>query len=52
VKKSITIGGSGCSNSLTSGKNVVFRATDGIEIKGDFIVPIGAEFYADVNQCY
>ncbi len=52
VKKSITIGGSGCSNNLISGQNVVLRATDGIEIKGDFSVPLGAEFYADVNQCY
>ena len=51
VKKSITIGGSGCSNSLLAGDNVSLRATDFIEIKGDFYVPVGAELYLDVNPC-
>lgn len=52
VKKSISIGGSGCSNSVIAGTNFVLRAQDFIEIKGDFTVPIGAEFYMDANTCY
>jgi beta-glucanase (GH16 family) len=51
VKKDIIIGGGGCENRISPWQRVVLRATDGIEIKGDFTVPLGAEFYADVNQC-
>lgn len=52
VKKDITIGVNGCTNSLTNGNNVYLRATDGILINGDFTVPLGSEIYMDVNPCY
>ena len=49
VKQSITIGGNGCSNSLSPGDHITMRATDFIEIKGDFYAPVKAELYLDVN---
>jgi beta-glucanase (GH16 family) len=53
VKNVISIGGSGCSNSLTSGQNITLRAKDYVIINGDFSVPIGAELYIDCNSpCY
>lgn len=48
VKKSITI--SGGTTSLSSGDDYTLRATDFIEINGDFSVPVGANLYMDVNQ--
>lgn len=50
VKKSISIGGAGCSNSIVGTK--VLRASEFVEISGDFTVPIGAELYIDVNSCH
>lgn len=52
VKKSITIGGSNCSNIVPINSPLTLRATDFVEIKGDFYVPSGATFYIDVNSCY
>lgn len=52
VKKSITIGGSSCVNAIPNNTSITLRATDGILINGDFTVPVGAQFYADVNPCY
>ena len=43
VKKSITIGGSGCSSSLSQNDNVTLRAVDFILINGDFTVPLNSE---------
>jgi len=51
VKKSITIGGNGASNTIANGKNVVMRAGKFIEIKGEFTVSLGASLYLDVNAC-
>jgi beta-glucanase (GH16 family) len=39
VKKTISIGGSGCSSSLSQNDKVTLRATDHITIIGDFTVP-------------
>jgi beta-glucanase (GH16 family) len=50
VKKEITIGGEGCSNEIPVGEDITLRATDGIEIRGDFTVPLGAQLYLDVNE--
>lgn len=52
VKKSITIGGSGCANSVPVNTSQFLRATDGITINGDFTVPLGAALYLDANACY
>jgi hypothetical protein len=51
VKKSITIGGNGASNTIANGKNVVMRAKEFIEIKGEFTVSPGASLYLDVDYC-
>lgn len=52
VKKNIIIGNGNCLNTLNIGENVYLRASEGVLINGDFIVPIGAELYIDVNPCY
>ncbi len=52
VKRNITIGTGGCSNSLLPSDNVYMRASKGILINGDFTVPVGAQLYLDVNGCY
>lgn len=53
VKSVISIGGSGCSNSLSQGDNIVLRAKNYVKIHGDFTVPVGAELYIDCNDpCY
>jgi beta-glucanase (GH16 family) len=53
VKRVISIGGSGCSNSVLVGENVTLRAKEYVIINGDFTVPLGAEFYVDCNNpCY
>jgi hypothetical protein len=49
VKKKIIMTGN---NALQTTDNVYLRATDGVEINGDFIVPLGAELYIDVNEAY
>ena len=48
VKKSISLSSI---SSLSSGANVSLRATDYIELKAGFEVPLGAELYLDVNPC-
>lgn len=52
VKKKIIIGNGTCTNSLNINDNVFLRASEGVEINGDFTVPVGAELYIDVNTCY
>lgn len=52
VNKSVSIGGAGCSNSVSVGKNVSIKATDYVNIQGDFTVPVGAGFSASVDGCY
>ena len=48
VRKSISLSGL---SSLSLGENVSLRATDFIELKAGFEVPIGAELYLDINPC-
>jgi beta-glucanase (GH16 family) len=53
VKRVISIGGSGCSNSIAVGESVTLRAKEYVIINGEFTVPLGAEFYVDCNNpCY
>jgi hypothetical protein len=53
VKGVISIGGSGCSNSLSTGQNIALRARDYVIINGDFTVPVGTQLYIDCNNpCY
>lgn len=51
VKNSITIGGDGCINDQPLGSSLTLRATDFVEIKGDFNLFLGSELYIDVNEC-
>jgi len=48
VKKWISLNST---SSLQQGQNVSLRATDFIELKNDFYVPLGAELYLDINPC-
>ena len=48
VKKSISLSGV---SSLSFGQNVSLRATDFIELKAGFEVPLGAELYLGINSC-
>ncbi|MGI6321192.1 MAG: glycoside hydrolase family 16 protein [Bacteroidales bacterium] len=48
VKKSISLSSM---SSLSSGQNISLRATDFIELKGGFEVPLGAELFLDINAC-
>jgi len=48
VKKSITLSGV---SSLKAGEDIYLRATDFIELKEGFEVPIGAELYLDITPC-
>lgn len=50
--KTIAVGGSGCSATLSAGKNVVFRATDYIDLKEGFSIPLGASFLGLATPCY
>lgn len=49
VKKKIVASGS---NQLQTTDNVNLRASEGVEINGEFTVPVGAELYIDVNTAY
>lgn len=49
VKKKIVASGT---NQLQTTDNVFLRATEGVEINGEFTVPVGAELYIDVNDAY
>ena len=51
VLKRISIGGSGCVNTVPQGADIYLRASEGIEISGDFTVPSGAELFLDSNPC-
>jgi len=48
VKKSISLGGA---TTIPAGSNISLRATDFIELKPGFEVPLGAELYLDINPC-
>ncbi len=52
VKKEIFLGGGSCVNVIPLNTIQFLRAADGVLINGDFIVPLGAELYIDVNPCY
>ena len=48
VKKSISLSGA---TTIPQGSNISLRATDFIELKSGFEVPLGAELYLDINPC-
>jgi len=50
VMKTISVGGDSCVNGVPPFGDVTLRATEGIEIRGDFQVPQGAQLYLDVNR--
>jgi len=53
VKKSITIGCDGSSNIQPIGSSTYLRATDFVEIYGNFEVPLGAELTIEtIGTCY
>jgi len=54
VKESITFGGSSssCSNTINSGGSKYLKATDYIEIDGNFTVNSGGIFVAETVSCY
>lgn len=53
LKKSITIGDGGCSNVQPIGTNLYFRATEHVELSGNFEVPLGSELTIETgNTCY
>jgi beta-glucanase (GH16 family) len=49
-RRFIKIGNGGGNNSLAIGDEVKLRASQFIELCGNFYVPVGAKFYADVNK--
>lgn len=49
IKKSITI--NGLARALIPGENIFFKATDFIEIKKDFEVPIGSQLSLQIMDC-
>lgn len=52
VKNSITIGGSGCANTMPttgSGSKVYLRAVNYVELNGEFTVPLGAELVVETT---
>ena len=51
VYKTISIGGSGYSSTISSGNKVFLRATDGITINGEFTVNLGAELTILPTTC-
>ena len=42
--------GNFCYNTVPPGKNYIFRASDFIELNSEFYVPLGSEFFADVDD--
>lgn len=48
VKKKITLSGA---TTLPAGSNISLRAANYIELTNGFEVPLGTEFFADVNPC-
>ncbi len=48
-KNFISIGGNGFNNSLELGDDIILRASEYIDILGEFNVPIGSSLYMDVN---
>jgi hypothetical protein len=50
ITDTITLGGGGSVSFIPENESRTFRATEMIEINGEFTVPLGAELYLDVNQ--
>lgn len=50
LKNFISIGGMGSNNYLSNNDNIILRASQFIDLSGDFSVPVGASFYADANN--
>lgn len=51
IYRNITLGGTGCSPTISSGTNVTLRATDGIVLDKGFTVEAGATFLAETTPC-
>jgi hypothetical protein len=49
--KTISLGGSGSSSTIQSGKKVPLMATDAVTINGTFTVDLGAEFSIETRPC-
>ena len=53
LKKSITIGDGGCGNVQPISSHLFLRATDFVELNGNFEVPLGSELTIETgNTCY
>lgn len=50
TKQSYDVGGTGCSDLVSSGPNISFRAKDYVFLKDGFEVPLGSNFYADADS--
>jgi beta-glucanase (GH16 family) len=50
LKNFIIIGGEGFTNALSPEQDITLRASQFIELNGDFNVPMGASLYADANK--
>jgi len=51
IYKSISIGGLGCTPTISSGENITLRATQSIVLDYGFTVESGAEFLAETTPC-
>ncbi|MEZ4922380.1 MAG: glycoside hydrolase family 16 protein [Crocinitomicaceae bacterium] len=51
-KKSITFGGSGYSTSVNVGTGIYMKATDFVQINGEFTVPSGSEYEIYIAPCF
>jgi beta-glucanase (GH16 family) len=51
VRSQINIGGQNCTNNVPTGINVILRAAQQISINGQFSIPVGTSFFADIDPC-
>jgi beta-glucanase (GH16 family) len=53
IKKQITIGKTGCSNTLSSGNSSALMAVNFITLDGEFTAELGADFVMEISErCY
>lgn len=51
VRQEINLGGIGCSNIVPNGAIINLRASNQISINGEFLIPLGASFLAEIDPC-